>query len=165
MSNILWKDKKSTFKHWPQLSLFHEGTMVFLTLHIYSQVLLPFPRGFLLPPISNSLLAFSTLILILSLITIPHLHVLASALYSFIPLDLKWLATGYLPYGSVPCQNHIHACRPKNSALKIPPLSQQAQSQTHWNSCKIPLDFHVCTGGPHVTSHLYLWRRGLWGTG
>lgn len=120
-NNILSKDKKSPplfippCNQWwppplPSFSLFFEGTMVFHILCICSQILLSFLWVFLLTPISTSQLAFtfSSLIPVLSLMIIPRLHIFASALSSFIPLGLKWLATKYFLYSSIPRWNHIH---------------------------------------------------------
>lgn len=58
----------------------------FLSVHISPDSHLHLSTGF----------SFSTLILVLSLMTIPRLHILASTFSSFIPLDLKQLATRYL---------------------------------------------------------------------
>lgn len=85
-----------------------ESTVVFLTHYICSQTL-SFLFILLLTSISTSHLTFTfyALIPVLSLMIIPHLHIFASALSSFIPLGLKWLATKCLLYSSVPCSNHL----------------------------------------------------------
>lgn len=79
-----------------------------ISYYICSQTL-PFLLIFLLTSISTSHLAFTfyALIPVLFLMIIPRLHTFASALSSFIPLSLKWLATKCLLYSSIPCSNHL----------------------------------------------------------
>lgn len=89
-------------------SMFFETLRYFL-LHICSQFLPSFPCIFLLTPISASLLPFHflTVIPLLCLMTVSHLHIFSLALSLFTPLDHKCLATRSFLHILMPCWNHV----------------------------------------------------------